>query len=169
MSPGEHLSFLSIDKWTIIFNLVNTFILYKIIKKFLFKPVNKMLENRKLEVEENYNNVEVALTEAEQFKNIYESKLKSVDKEAAEIIDTAKIRAYWQYDEIIKNAKEKADSLIKKADQEIKLESKKAVNDIKMQVADVIILATSKIVKKEIEKSNHKKIIDEFFDEVNIQ
>ncbi len=166
MSPGEYLSFLSIDKWTIIFNLVNTFILYKIIKRFLFKPVNKMLESRKLEVEESYNNAQTALAEAEQFKNVYESKLKEVNKEAEKIIDVAKTRAYQQSNEIIKVAKATADDLIKKADQEIKLESKKAINNIKNQVVDVIVLATSKVIKKEIPTDKHKEIIDEFFNEV---
>lgn len=168
VSPGDYLGFLSIDKWTIIFNLINTFILYKIIKKFLFKPVNKIINDRKIEIENSYNEVEKALNEANDLKSKYKIKVENSKKEAMDIIESAKIKAEKQSDYILKNAEEKANKLIEKANQEIKLGSKKALNDIKDDVADIVVLAASKIIEREIYKDGHKEVIDKIFDEAKI-
>ena len=166
ISSGEYLNFLSIDKWTIIFNLLNTLILYYIIKRLLFKPVNKIINDRKMEIKKDYDMANEKLLNANELKSVYEKKMKDTHKQANEIINSAKASANKQYDIIVKEAKDKADILIKKANDEIELESKKAINNIKAQVVDMSILMASKVIKKEIDKDSHKEIIDKFFDEV---
>ncbi len=166
VSAGEYLSFLSVDKWTMIFNLVNTLILYKIIKKFLFKPVNKMINDRKSEIQENYDYSEKIRSEADCLKSSYEVKMKQSNQKAQEIISVAKARANEQSDYILNQAKIKAENLIKTANDEIELESQKAVNNVKDEIADLAILAASKVIKKEINKDDHKKIIDDLFDNI---
>lgn len=167
VSPGEYLSFLSIDKWTIIFNLINTLILYKIIKKFLFGPVNKIINERKSEIKKDYDEANKSLEEATYLKKNYENKINQSHQEALEIIDKAKIRATEKYNEIINEARDKAGNLIIKANKQIELESKKAINNIKDEVADIAILMASEVLKKEINQDDHKKIIDKFFDEAS--
>ena len=85
MAAGEYLNFLSIDKWTMIFNLVNTLILYLIIKKFLFKPINKMINDRKLEIKEEYDKADQAVEKANQLKSDYYEKLNNANNEINEI------------------------------------------------------------------------------------
>lgn len=166
ISSGEYLNFLSIDQWTIIFNLVNTIILYHIMKKFLFKPVNKIINDRKLEIEKNYNIADKTLMDANDLKKHYEDKIKQTNIEAKEIIDEARLSATKQYDKIINEAQRQAGLLIKKANDEIEYKSKKAINDIKVQIADMAILMASQVIKNEVNKDNNKEIIDKFFDEV---
>ena len=50
----EYLSFVTIDVWTIIFTWGNLFILYLLMKKFLFKPVKEMIDKREQEVADIY-------------------------------------------------------------------------------------------------------------------
>ncbi|MBP0979723.1 MAG: F0F1 ATP synthase subunit B [Oscillospiraceae bacterium] len=167
VSPGEYLSFLSIDKWTIIFNLINTLILYKIIKKFLFGPVNKIINDRKSEIKQDYDRANKTLEEATDLKKDYENKINNSNQEALEIIDSAKVRATEKYNEIINEARDKASNLINKANKQIELESKKAINNIKDEVADIAVLMAAEVLKKEISLDDHKKIIDKFFDEAS--
>ena len=43
---NEYLPFVSIDTWTMIFTWANLLILFLLLKKFLFKPVMKILDER---------------------------------------------------------------------------------------------------------------------------
>ena len=50
----KYLEFFTIDVWTMIFTLVNMFIVYVIVKKLLFKPVLKVLDRRDAEIKKIY-------------------------------------------------------------------------------------------------------------------
>lgn len=166
VSPGSYLSFLSIDKWTMIFNLINTLILYKIIKKFFFQPVNKMINERKADIEKDYNNANDALNKADDLKRSYEIKISQSDEEARTIINNAKDRADFRYQEIVSEAKNQADSIMKRADEEIKLASQKAINNIKNEVAEMVVLTASKVINKELDQQGHEQLIESFLEEV---
>ena len=62
-----NLDFLSIDPGSIFFTLINTLILFLVIKHFLFKPVNKMLEERKDDIALTYSKADNALEKAKQY------------------------------------------------------------------------------------------------------
>ena len=47
MGPGE---FLNVNFFTALFTLVNTVALFLVLKKFLFKPVMKMIHDRQQEI-----------------------------------------------------------------------------------------------------------------------
>ena len=55
MSENGFLSFLSIDYGTIILVLINTFILFLVIKHFLFGRVNKIIEERQADVSQPWS------------------------------------------------------------------------------------------------------------------
>ena len=163
---GEYLEFLSIDKWTIIFNLINTFILYKILKKFLFVPVNKMIKSRKEEIGKEYKNAQLARVKANELKNRYEDKIKNVDNEVSEIIKAAKLRAEQQSNGILERARHERDILIKRTQQEMEVKYNKATIDLKNKMADIVVLAAAEIINKEVNKDQNIDIIDNIFDEV---
>lgn len=52
---NEYLPFVSIDTWTMIFTWANLLILFLLLKKFLFKPVTKILDERAEEIEIRIN------------------------------------------------------------------------------------------------------------------
>ena len=64
MSEAIYQAFVSIGWWEILVTMCNTLITFAIIKKFLFKPVRKMLAAREEEVQAMYANAEQAQTEA---------------------------------------------------------------------------------------------------------
>lgn len=54
LAAGDVTEFLSIDLTTIIATLLNTLILFLVLKHFLFSKVNKVIEDRKNDVKETY-------------------------------------------------------------------------------------------------------------------
>lgn len=71
MQQAIYEAFVSIGWWEILVTMCNTLITFAIIKKFLFKPVRKMLAQREEEVKTIYSAAEQAQTEAEQKRTEY--------------------------------------------------------------------------------------------------
>ena len=56
---GEQ-GFISFDTWTALFILLNTVTVFLVLKKYLFKPVMKMIEDRQKEIDDLYDDAEKA-------------------------------------------------------------------------------------------------------------
>ena len=75
-----HTQFVSLD-WTLIFQWGNLLILYLIIKKFLFGPIQKMLSDRENEVKSMYDSAEKAEKDAMAASKVVERELSSEEHE----------------------------------------------------------------------------------------
>ena len=164
--PDVFQSFVSLGWWEILVTMCNTLITFAIIKKFLFKPVRKMLAAREEEVQAMYGNAEKAHTEAEQMRSEYTQRLAKAKEEAAEIVGSATRRATVRSEEILKESSQQAAAMMKKAENTIEQERKKAMNELKDEVASLSVMIASKVVERDIKDADHERFIEEFIDKV---
>lgn len=164
--PDVFQSFVSLGWWEILVTMCNTLITFAIIKKFLFKPVRKMLAAREEEVQVMYSNAEKAQTEAEQMRSEYTQRLAKAKEEAAEIVGSATRRATVRSEEILKESSQQAAAMMKKAENTIEQERKKAMNELKDEVASLSVMIASKVVERDIKDADHERFIEEFIDKV---
>lgn len=164
--PDVFQSFVYINWWNILVTMCNTLITFAIIKKFLFKPVRKMLAAREEEVQAMYGNAEKARTEAEQMRSEYTERLAKAKEEAAEIVGSATRRATVRSEEILKESSQQAAAMMKKAESTIEQERKKAMNELKDEVASLSVMIASKVVERDIKDADHERFIEEFIDKV---
>ena len=158
--------FVSIGGWNILVTICNTIITFLIVKKFLFKPVRKMLAARAEEVQAMYDQAEADRAEAAAMKKDYTESIANAKAEAAQITQSATRRATVRSEEILAEASRQATDLNKKAEQSIEMERKKAMNEIKDEIADLSIMIASKVVEKDINEADHKRMIEDFIDKV---
>ena len=104
MTEALYEAFVSIGWWEILVTMCNTLITFLIIKKFLYKPVRKMLAARSEEVQSMYATAEKAQSEAEQMRSEYTERLSKAKEEAAEIVGSATRRAAERSDEILRES-----------------------------------------------------------------
>ena len=164
--PDVFQSFVYINWWNILVTMCNTLITFAIIKKFLFKPVRKMLAAREEEVQAMYGNAEKVQTEAEQMRSEYTERLAKAKEEAAEIVGSATRRATVRSEEILKESSQQAAAMMKKAESTIEQERKKAMNELKDEVASLSVMIASKVVERDIKDADHERFIEEFIDKV---
>lgn len=157
-------SLVSFQYWTFIAQICNLFIQIFLFKKFLFKPVQNILEKRRQEVGELYSQAEDANSSAQKDKAVYEEKLRQAEDEAAGIVKDATERANRRSDEILDEASQKASAMLKKADKDIAREREKAVNEIKNDISDMAVEIAGKIVEREISPKDHERLIASFID-----
>lgn len=155
---------ISVNIWLILISLCNLLILFLILKKFLFKPVTKTLDERKKAIDADYTAAAEANSEAEQSKSIWNEKLLTAKDEASKIITDAAETAKRRSDDIIGAANSRADSIIKQAESEALLEKKKASSEIKKEIVEVSAELSEKVLGREINADDHKNLIDSFID-----
>ena len=158
--------FVSIDTWTMIGQWCNLLILVLLVKKFLFKPVERIFAKRQEELDKLYSDANEASTAANEMRVDYEKHLAEAKQEAADIVSTATVNAQRRSDEIISEAQKKAAAIMEKTSAEVELERKKAVNDAKDEIGKLAVDIASKVVEKEISEEDHKKLIEEFINNV---
>lgn len=163
---SDFLDVISVNIWQIIISLCNLVILFLILKHFLFKSVNKVLDDRQKAIDMDYYDAKAALENAKKTENEWNGKIKAADEKANEIIgsaaDAAKIRA----EEITAEAKKQADNIVARAKSEMELEKRKSEESLKQQISEVSTAVAGKILSRELNENDQRKLIDSFIDEI---
>ena len=155
-------AFIGVNPFTMIFAWINLLILYLFLKKLLFKPVKDMIDSRQKEIDDMYSDAENSKTAAEEMKDEYEKKLSFANEESEEILKKAVRKAQLREEEILKEAGEKAERVLQRANEQIELEKKQAINDVKNQVSEMAIDIAAAVIERDVTKSEHEAMIDEF-------
>lgn len=148
--------------WTFVAQICNLFIQMYLIKRFLFKPVNEMLEKRRALADAQIREAEQAKADADAIKTEYEQNMKEAKEKANEILTTAQKTAALQSEEMLKEAASQAAALKSKAENDIAQEKRKAVNEIKDEIGGMAVEIAGKVIEREISEEDHTKLIDEF-------
>ncbi len=158
----QTLDIISVNIWNTVISLCNLLIIFLVVKKFLFKPVKKVLDSRREKIENDYAEAKKAVDEANAARKEYEQKLESAHDTADSIIKDATGNANRRADDIVAEAKEKAAVIIKRAEEDAELEMKKAEGAIRHEIADVSVKISEKLLEREINDADHKELIDSF-------
>lgn len=143
------------------FQLLNTVILCAVLSYLLYKPVTNFLAARREKISGQISSAEAQLEEANKMKDLYEGKLKAIDKEKEAILTEARNRAVLREQEIIAEAKKEAETLKNRAMVDIQREQEKAKDEIKKQIIEVSSIMAGRFVAASIDQSQQDKLVDE--------
>ena len=152
--------------WELLFQIINTVILFLVLKKILFKPVLNIIEKRENMIQEDLAAGAKAKNEGIALKKEYEEKVSIAKEEGREIIRQATARAEEKSNQIVSDAQAEAVALKAKASKDIAQEKEQAIAEIRNDISDIAILAASKVLEEDIDKSKHEDLIQKFIKEV---
>ena len=148
--------------WTFIAQICNLFLQVYLIKQFLFKPINAMLEKRRAMADAEIQDAVKAKEEAIAMKSEYEQNMLEAKNKANEIVTNAQKTAAIQSEEMLKEASQQAAAMKAKAESDIAQEKRKAVNEVKNEIGGMAMEIAGKVIEREINEEDHAKLIDEF-------
>lgn len=151
---------------SVILAWISTFLLYLILRRFLYEPVSKFLQDRKEKIQSDIDGARVLKEEATTLRDDYESRISLAKKESQEILEGARKRGEELKDGIITEARIEAGEIISRARREVIREREVAFQDMKAQAGEMAVLIASKIMEEEINIDKQKLLIDKFVDEV---
>ena len=163
MGPGE---FLNINFFTALFTLVNTVVLFLVLKHYLFQPVMKMIADRQKEIDDMYSEAGAAKAEAQALEAEYKEKLTVAVETGERLVKEAVARGQAREEEIIRQANAEASAIMDKAAADIALEKKKAINDAKNEISDIALAIAGKVVGRELNNQDQSALIDHFIEEL---
>ena len=152
--------------WTFVAQICNLFIQMYLIKRFLFKPINEMLEKRRAMADAQITDAQKAKEEADAMKQEYEQNMLDAKDKANQIVTSAQKTAAFQSEEILKEAADQAAAIKAKAEKDIAQEKRKAVNEVKNEIGGIAMEIAGKVIQREISEEDHAKLIDEFISNV---
>ena len=163
MGAGE---FLNINFFTAFFTLVNTLVLFFVLKKFLFSPVMKLIDDRQQEIDDLYTDAERAKDEAQKMEQEYRQKLEVAAQTGERLVKEAVIRGQKREEEIVAQANAQADAIRAKASADIAQEKKKAINDAKDEISGLALSIAGKVVGRELTGDDQARLVDNFIDQL---
>ena len=165
----QSLEIISVNIWSILVSLANLLIMFLILKRFLFKPVQKMLAARRQQVDQIYQDAKENRDSAINMKQEYEARLATAREEADGLVRNAVQTAQRKGDAIVAEANSQASHLKQKAEQEIAQEKKQMLQDVRGEISDIAVSIASKVVEREVRKQDYDGFVDEFIKNVGEQ
>ena len=166
---GEFESFIGVNFWTGLFTLLNFLAVLFVGKRFLWGPVMKIITERQQEIDDMYTKAGEAKEQAKLLRQEYEDKLSVATETSERLVKEAVARGQAREEEILRQANAEASAIMDKAVADIAMEKKKAINDAKDEISGIAIAIAEKVVARELNNEDQRKLVDSFIDELGEQ
>ena len=157
---------LGVNPWTALFTLANTVALFLVMKKFLWVPVLKMIQERQQEIDSMYAEAGAAQNEAKALQAEYQNKLSVAAETSERMVKDAVARGQSREEEILRQANAEASAILEKASADIALEKKKAINEAKDEISVIAMAIAGKVVGRAINAADQASLVDHFIEEL---
>lgn len=151
---------------TLVAIVINFIILVYILNYFLYKPVLKILEDRKLLVDEALAGAEAKMDSAKAFMDEGRAALNKANMSARGIIDDASAAAEKIRKESMARAKKEIEEQKLRAKEEIRQYKVDAKRSIINEAAKLSVLIAEKLIVKKIDKKSQRSIVDNFIERI---
>jgi F-type H+-transporting ATPase subunit b len=146
-------------------HIINIFILYFLLRSVLWKPVSRFLAERAARIEKELKDAEDTLGEAQKQKDLYDQHMRTFEEEGQAVLRESRHQAIEKADEIVGDARTRAEQMIADARVRISSEKKRAVDEVRSDAALLAVEIASRILRREVSVSDNKAAADEFFDD----
>ncbi len=153
---------------TILGQWITFFLLFFLLTKFLYAPLSRVMKNRTAKIQEGLDAAEKARIDLENAKRFFEDQQAKAKIEAQEIVQKAQQRAVALKEEVVAQAKEESTRIAQKAREDIRVEWEKARMELKREMADIIFLATGKVLGEVIDRDRHMALVSDVVKNVNV-
>ena len=160
---------LGIDWRLLIAQLINFLILLFVLRRFAYKPLLKLLDERKQKIADGLANAQKAKSNLEEAEKERQEIISTAKKGASEIISLAEAAAQKNREETLKEAKTGVEKIIAEARKQIESEKNKMIGEIKSEITELVILAAEKTASIKLDDKKDKELIEKIIKESALQ
>ncbi len=146
--------------------VINFIILLVLLRKFLYKPILKTLDDRAQKVRESMEWAEATRRDYEHAKEEVQKQIERGRQEAQTIIAQAVQRGEALKEEAKKDAADQAKGIVEKARVELELERDRMIGDIRREFVALLIMASEKVIRQSLDKEKQSKLIEETLEQI---
>ncbi|MDH4091005.1 MAG: hypothetical protein OEV74_21115 [Cyclobacteriaceae bacterium] len=136
-----------IDWFTVIAQLINFIILIWLLKRFLYKPVLKALDDRENLIAQKIRDADTKMADADKALETYQEKNMTIERERMSMLNQAKEAAKTKHDELINEAKKESDRLRSTLRKSLAIEQQRLGGEIMNRAAAEVFAVARKTLK----------------------
>ena len=166
IGPEDYIAKL-IPNWTsFVVQLCGLIVMLIVVILIGYKPVKKMLKKRQDYIESSVRDAQVNKVQAERDRVQANEMIIASKKQASEIIANAEKEANLRKDEMIANTNQVIQKMKRDAQADIEQSRKDALEDIHDEIVSVALMASSEVLKREINEKDNARIVKDFIKEM---
>ncbi len=150
----------------IIWTLVSFFLLLVLLKKLAYPQILKAMKHREQTIATQLEEAQKTKTAAEQLLADYKRQLADARTEAQKVLNEGRALGESMRKEIIQKAQEESNQIVKRAQEEIELQKQKALLELREKVADLSIMAATKVINKSLNSEDNRRLVEEYVSKV---
>lgn len=151
---------------TLIAQVLNFIILLCILAKFCYKPLLKVLDERRNRIINDLDSAEKTRLEAEELKAQYAKQLADARAEATAIVDKANKTGQKLQEDFLAQAQAEKDQMMATAREHIEQEKQQAMLDIRTEVISLATEIAGKVVSEKLTSAEDQALIAKTADKV---
>lgn len=151
----------------ILTQIVAFLIMLWILKKFFWKPILNLMEERKQIISLEFDLIRQEKQGIKKLAEEYHHKLTNIESEARAKIHDAVEKGEILAREIERETRDKAAEILNKAQIEVQKEIVQAKNQLKVDIVNMSIAATQKLIQETLSKEKHEKLIEDTIKQID--
>ena len=129
----------------LIFTVINLLVLYLLMKRFLFQPVHRILEERQAKVDEALANAAQAEEQAKALERERSQAMEDIEAERQEILQKARRSAAAEGERILADANERSEKLVEEAGVEANRQREQMLQHAQSEITELVLSAAAKV------------------------
>jgi F-type H+-transporting ATPase subunit b len=154
---------LGINLGYLLVQIFNFAVMFVVLKEWAYKPILKMLEERRAAIAQGLEDARVAAEARANAEQEAQKILAEAQAKAAETVRAASERADEAAKEIKAAAEAEAAKIMERARAEAQAEKERVLAELRPQVAALAMAATQKLVGEALDEKRQRALLDEFF------
>jgi F-type H+-transporting ATPase subunit b len=138
-----------------------------IVSALNFKPISRMLDDRRERIEQGLNDAEQARRDRENAEQERLATLAEARREANEILARAQKVAQETREADINATRQELERMRASAAADIEAEKQRAVADLRAEVADLALAAAGRVVGESMTAERQRRLVQEFLSETS--
>jgi F-type H+-transporting ATPase subunit b len=151
--------------WELITFAILLFLLYR----YVYPPIRDRIQQRQSEIERAIDEAQKTRSEARELLAEYRRQIEEARGEARRILDEARKQGETQRERTRQEAREEGERIIQRAREEIERERDSALREVRREVADMVVLASERVIGRELDRDGHERLISEALDSLEAE
>ena len=149
--------------WTIVAFLITLFVL----KRYAFGPIQKTIDDRRQRIEQSIHEADEARNEARRLLEEHRALIGQARGQAEDILVEARKVADAQRERVREETEADRQRRLEETRRQIEAETHRALEQIRAEVAELTLIAATKVTRKALDDDDHRRLIEEAIGELD--
>ena len=150
--------------WTLVCFLITLWIL----RRYVFGPISRAIENRRTRIAESLEEAERSRDEALSLLEDYQQQLAAARREAEELRERGRQEGERQRSELLARAHEESERRLSDTQAQVEAQTRQAMSGIRDEVASLALLAAEKVTRRSLSDEDHRRLIEEALQDADL-